>query len=179
MLQIIVPGTEYYDEATETFTTVDDVVLELEHSLVSLSKWESKFEKPFLGSDDKTSEEILEYVRCMLMTKDYSLDVFQRFSAANIQEINQYIDSKQSATTFKDQKRYGPAEVVTAELIYYWMIAFNIPFECQYWHLNKLFALIRVCNIKNGKPQKMSRNEVAERNRQLNEQRRAKLGTSG
>lgn len=179
MLQIIVPGTEYYDESTETFTTVDDVVLELEHSLVSLSKWESKFEKPFLGSDDKTSEEILEYVRCMVATKDYPSDVFQRFSAANIQQINQYIDSKQSATTFKNQKQYGPAEVVTAELVYYWMIAFNIPFECQHWHLNKLFALIRVCNAKNGKPQKMSRSEMAERNRQLNEQRRAKLGTSG
>jgi hypothetical protein len=179
MLQITITGTEYYDESTETFVTVDDVMLEFEHSLVSLSKWESKFEKPFLGPDEKTSEEVLWYIQCMLQTEDYPDDIFQRLSAQNIKQINDYIDSKQSATTIREQKRHGPIETITAELIYYWMIAFNIPFECQHWHLNKLFALIRICSAKNGKPQKMSRNELAERNQALNEQRRAKLGTTG
>jgi len=179
MLQITITGTEYYDESTETFVTVDDVMLEFEHSLVSLSKWESKFEKPFLGPDEKTSEEVLWYIQCMLQTEDYPDDIFQRLSAQNIKQINDYIDSKQSATTIREQKRHGPIETITAELIYYWMIAFNIPFECQHWHLNKLFALIRICSAKNGKPQKVSRNELAERNQALNEQRRAKLGTTG
>lgn len=182
MLTITIHGKEFYDEETEMFITVDDITLYLEHSLISVSKWESKFEKAFLGREEKSTEEIMYYVEAMILNKNYPEDILHKLTAEHINIINNYIDSKQSATTFnKVNEKKGPIETITSELIYYWMIAFNIPFECETWHLNRLFALIRICNIKNnnGKGKKMSRNELAERNRTLNEQRRAQLGTSG
>jgi len=180
MLVIVVPGAEFFDETTNEFVDVEDVVLELEHSLVSLSKWESKFEKPFLGKEKKSPEEIAGYVKAMLITPDIGLEVLNRLSVENLTEINAYIESKQSATTFGQMPdRSGSGEVITSELIYYWMVAFTIPFECQYWHLNRLFSLIRICNIKNSKPKKMGRHEIAARNRELNAQRRAQLSTTG
>jgi hypothetical protein len=180
MLRITLQGEEFYNEVTEEFSTVGDVVLELEHSLISLSKWESKFEKPFLSPKDKTAEEILGYVEAMIMTPDLPTDVFARFTQEHISKVNAYVDSKQSATTFAEiAKPKGRSEVVTSELIYFWMTTFHIPFECENWHLNRLFALIRICNIKNSKPTKMSRSEIAQRNRQVNAERKAKLGTTG
>jgi hypothetical protein len=180
MLKIVVPGEEYFNEGTNEFEIVGDVELELEHSLISLSKWESKHQRPFLANDQKTPEEILAYVEAMIITPVYPLDVFVRFSQDNITQINNYIESKESATTFGTMpERKGRGETITSELIYYWMVAFNIPFECEHWHLNRLFALIRICNIKNAKPQKMSRGEIARRNRELNTQRREKYNTSG
>jgi hypothetical protein len=180
MLKLIVLGDEYYNEETETFSTVGDVTLELEHSLVSVSKWESKFERAFLSSKSKTPEEIFEYIKAMIVTPDVESDIIYRFDKENLDKINAYLDSKQSATTFGAMpERRGRGEVITSELIYYWMIAFTIPFECQYWHLNRLFALIRICNLKNAPQKKMSRHEIATRNRALNEQRRAELNTTG
>jgi hypothetical protein len=180
MLNLIIEGTEYYNEETETFESVGDVELELEHSLISLSKWESKFQRPFLSKDDKSITEILYYVECMILCEDYPKDVVSRFTQKNIDQINAYIESKESATTFgkmPEQKSRG--EVITSELIYYWMVAFNIPFECETWHLNRLFALVRICNIKNTKQKKMSKTEIAMRNRELNAERRERLGTRG
>jgi hypothetical protein len=180
MLKLIIPGTEYFNEETETFETVGDVELELEHSLVSLSKWESKFKKPFLTNDKKTANEIYCYIETMIISPIYPADALMRLSEDNINRINDYIESPESATTFgamPDKKVKG--EVITSELIYYWMVAFNIPFECEYWHLNRLFSLIRICNIKNSKPKKMSRNEIATRNRELNAIRRAQYNTKG
>ena len=180
MLKLIVLGEEYFNEEAQTFESVGDFDLELEHSLVSLSKWESKFQKPFLADNEKTSEEILSYVEAMIISPIYPPDLFARFSQENIKQINDYIESKESATTFGSMPaRKGKGEIITSELIYYWMVAFNIPFECEYWHLNRLFALIRICNIKNSKPNKMSRNEIASRNRELNAIRRAQYNTSG
>lgn len=180
MLRLIVDESEVYDEESETFETLAAVVIDLEHSLVSLSKWESVFEKPFLSSGEKTSEEILFYIRCMIVTPNLDFDVLNRLSYSNIEEIQKYIDSKQSATTFGIMpERRSRGEVITSELIYYWIVSFNIPFECQHWHLNRLFSLIRICNIKNSKPKKMSRFEIAQRNRELNAKRRAELGTKG
>jgi len=180
MLKLIIEGTEYYNEETETFESVGDVELLLEHSLISLSKWESKFQRPFLSKDDKSISEILHYIECMFLNKDYPKDITSRFTQKNIDQINAYIESKESATTFgkmPDQKSRG--EVITSELIYYWMVAFNIPFECETWHLNRLFALVRICNIKNTKQKKMSKTEIAMRNRELNAERRERLGTRG
>jgi hypothetical protein len=180
MLKIVVLGTEYFNEKTETFETVGDFELKLEHSLISLSKWESKFQKPFLTENSKTPTEILSYVEAMILTRNYPENIFERFDQQNLDQINNYIESKESATTFGSMPvRRGRGETITSELIYYWMVAFNIPFECERWHLNRLFALIRICNIKNSKPKKMSRNELAQRNRELNARRKAELNTSG
>lgn len=180
MLRIIIEGEEHYDEESNTFETVNDTVLDLEHSLLSLSKWESKYQKPFLSTGQKTSEELFGYLKAMVVTPNVDLDVLHHCSQQTIDKIQEYIDSSQSATTFGSMpERRGPGEVITSELIYYWMVNFNIPFECECWHLNRLFSLIRICNIKNSKPKKMSRSELARRNAELNAQRRAQLNTSG
>jgi hypothetical protein len=180
VLRIVVPGEELYNQETEMFETVGDVELEMEHSLISMSKWESKFQKPFLTKVEKSPEEILAYIEAMIISPIYPQDTLSRLSRENVSQINDYIESKQSATTFGEMpERKGRGEIITSELIYYWMVAFNIPFECEYWHLNRLFALIRICNIKNSKPKKMSRNEIASRNRELNAIRKAQYNTSG
>lgn len=180
MLTITVESTEYYNESTEEFESQEEVVIHLEHSLVSLSKWESKWEKPFLEPNDKSPDEILSYIECMITDEKYPEGVVYKLNDNHVQLINAYIESKQTATTFgqmPDKKVRG--ETITSELIYYWLIAFNIPFECETWHLNRLFSLIRVCNIKNSPKQKMSKHEMAMRNRELNAKRRQELGTSG
>jgi len=180
MLTIVVLGDEFFDNDTNEFMTVGDVVLELEHSLVSLSKWESIYEKPFLGKEKKSPGEIIGYIKAMILTPGIGPEVLNRLSADNLKAINDYIESKNSATTFGMMpEQSGRGETITSELIYYWMVAFTIPFECENWHLNRLFSLIRICNIKNGKPKKMGRHELASRNRMLNEQRRAQLSSSG
>lgn len=179
MLKIIVRGTEMFDDRAQEFTTEGDVVLELEHSLASLSKWESEFEKAFLGKEAKTPEEIVGYVRCMCLADDTPPEVFYKLSRENFQEINAYIDARMTATWFADSPEPKTREVITAELIYYWMTAFNIPFECERWHLNRLFTLIRVCNVKQQKPKKMSRAEISQRNARLNAERRQRLNSTG
>lgn len=180
MLTIIVPGIELFDENTQEFSTVGDVVLTFEHSLVSLSKWEEIFEKPFLGEDEKTEVEILGYIKAMLLTSEVPEEVFSKLSQENLETINTYLNAKMSATWFHDvHNAPNSRDIFTSELIYYWMIAYNIPFECETWHLNRLFTLIRICSIKQEKPKKMSRSEIAARNRELNDKRKAELGTKG
>lgn len=181
MFKLIIKSDEGFDEKKKQFVDVgEDLLIELEHSLFSLSKWESKYQKPFLSSIDKTHEEIFGYLMEMVLTPGVGFEDLYRCSQADMEKIQQYIDSNQSATTFGVMpETRGPREVITSELIYYWMIAFQIPWEAQHWHLNRLFALIRICNIKNSKPKKMSRRELAEQNARLNAERKARLGTSG
>jgi hypothetical protein len=180
MLRLLIIGEEFFNEETSEFESYNDVELELEHSLISLSKWESKYQIPFLSTNEKTPEQIFYYVEAMIITPLFPKDIIVRLSKENITQINAYIDSPESATTFGTMPQTrGRGEVITSELIYYWMVAFNIPFECEYWHLNRLFSLIRICNIKNSKPRKMGRAEQARTYRELNASRRAKLGTSG
>lgn len=180
MLELAVEFEEMFDEATDTFIRTAPVKLQLEHSLFALSKWESFFKKPFLSNRDKPSEEIFGYIEAMNQTPDVAPEVFSRLSPEHINKVNDYINDPLTATTFANTpgtKRN--TDIITAELIYYWMIAFTIPPECQYWHLNRLLALIQVCNIKNSKPKKMSRAEAGAKQRELNEQRKREFGTTG
>jgi hypothetical protein len=179
MLTITVKGKELFDYSTNKFFSVDDVVVELEHSLVSLSKWEAKHQKPFL-SGEKTNEEFLSYIQFMIISPGVDPDIVFKFSQENFEQINEYINSKETATTFGMMvEKKGRAEVITEELIRYWMYAFQIPKEHEHDHLNKLFTLIRVCNVKQSKPKKMSPAEIAARQRELNARRRAETGSRG
>ncbi|HMS83616.1 MAG TPA: hypothetical protein PKD12_08200 [Nitrospira sp.] len=180
MLNITVGGTESFDESTQAFVTSDGFDLRLEHSLVSLSKWESIYEKPFLGEAEKTVEELVGYVKAMTLTPEVPEEVFSTLNESNFEAINAYINAKMTATWFNEAPGAPKAkEVITAELIYYWLTVFNIPFEVETWHLNRLFTLIRICNVKSAKPQKMSRADAMRRNKELNEQRRQQHQTKG
>jgi hypothetical protein len=180
MLQITIPAVELWDERKQEFVTTKEQTLQLEHSLVSISKWESKWCKPFLSKQEKTFEETLDYIKCMTITQNVDPEVYNYLTNENIEEINMYIEDPMTATYFSDDKTVKPnREQITAELIYYWMIALNIPFECQKWHLNRLLTLIKVCNIKNQPPKKRSRKEIMSRNAALNAARRKQLNTKG
>ena len=179
MLKITVPEMEFYDEVNNEFIMFNEQVLQLEHSLVSISKWESKWHIPFLDGKDKTLEQIIDYVRCMTITQNVKPEVYNRLTEDNLKAINDYIENPMTATTFSDSNQRPSREIITSEIIYYWMVSFNIPFECQKWHLNKLLTLIKVCNIKNSPPKKMSRQEILSRNRALNEARKKNLNTRG
>lgn len=181
MLYITVPITaEMYNEELGEFIPAQEQILRLEHSLVSISKWESKYCKSFLGTPEKTEEEILDYIKCMTLTQNVDPDVFNHLTRENILQINEYIAAPMTATTFPEDKSSKKSnEIVTAELIYYWMIALNIPIEFQKWHLNRLLTLVRVCNVKNQPPKKMSKRDIMSRNAALNAQRRAKLNSKG
>lgn len=180
MLQITIPSVELWDEFKQEFIVVKEQTLQLEHSLVSLSKWESKWNKAFLSAKAKTTEETIDYIRCMTITKNVDPIVYNFLTDDNISKINQYIEAPMTATYISnDGSDKTSREVVTAELIYYWMIAYNIPFECQKWHLNRLLTLIKVCNVKNSPQKKMSPNDIMRRNSQLNAERRAKLHSTG
>lgn len=185
MLRITIPAVEReeFNEDTNEFlytTVLKEQTLQLEHSLVSLSKWESKWRKAFLGKQDKTDEEILDYVKCMTLTQNVNPEVYNHLTAENYKQINEYIEAPMTATCFADdcQGRNG-REIVTSELIYYWMIAYNIPVDFQKWHLNKLLTLIRVCNVKSSSPKRMSKREIMKRNAALNAARRKQLNTRG
>lgn len=180
MLQITVPGSEFWDSKKEEFVYLDEKTLQLEHSLVSISKWESKWHKPFLLKDEKTTEEILDYIKCMTITQNVSPDVYLRLTKDNVNEIKAYIENSMTATTFSEEvMSKGGREIVTSELIYYWMVALGIPSEYQKWHLNRLLTLIRVCNVKNAPPKKRSKKEIMSRNAALNAARRKQYNTRG
>ncbi len=182
MFKLIIEPSEGFDERNKVFIEIGEkVTLELEHSLISLSKWESKFQKPFLSKTDKTSEEIFGYIHAMILTPDVDPDILTRLSQKNINDIQAYIDTNQTATIFTQlsSSSRGPSEVITSELIYYWMTAFNIPWEAQHWHLSRLLTLIQVCNRKNSKPTKLSKAEAARQRAELNAKRRSELGTTG
>ena len=180
MLQIVIPGQELWDEQKQEFINTKEQVLQLEHSLISLSKWEAKWCKVFLSKQEKTQEETIDYIKCMTITPNVDPEVYNHLTRENIKEIEDYIAAPMTATYFSsDNAGKSSREQVTSELIYYWMIALNIPFECQKWHLNRLLTLIRVCNIKNQPPKKMSKREIMSRNAALNAARRQQLNTKG
>lgn len=180
MLEITIPKGELWNESKQEFVQTKEQTLRLEHSLVSLSKWESKWKKAFLGKDEKTFEETIDYIKCMTVTQNVDPNVYMFLTNGNIKKINEYIDDPMTATTFSNNKQQGGnREILTSELIYYYMIALNIPFECQRWHLNRLITLIRVCSIKNQPSKKMSKGEIMKLNTSLNADRRKQLNTKG
>lgn len=180
MLQIDIPiSPEGWDEEKQEFVEPTVVTLQLEHSLVSLAQWESKWCKPFISSQ-KTDEELLDYIKCMTITPNVHPDIYNCLTEDNVKRINEYIDAPMTATTFSENRQSRPSrEIVTNEIIYHWMIAANIPSEYQYWHLNRLITLIRVCNIKNSPPKKRSKRDILSQNAALNAARRKQLNTRG
>lgn len=185
MFSLSIPGIRHWDDANEEFLYPGAVEIELEHSLVSLSKWEEEFEKPFLGPDPKTTEETLGYVRSMTLTPGVPPEAYLRLTDAHILQVNEYIGAKKTATWFNEHaaKKTVKKEIVTSEVIYNWMINLNIPFDRETWHLNRLITLIRVANesnaSKDSKANKMSPREIAQRNRDLNAQRLKQSGSTG
>lgn len=181
MLTIVVTVIpEHYDEETEKFIDPVTVNLQMEHSLVSIHDWESKWHKSFLSTRELTDEETLDYIKYMTITPNVPSDIYGYLSDDNIREIRDYISDPMTATTFpEDRSKKGSREIITAELIYYWMIELRIPVEFEHWHLNRLLTLIRVCNVKNQPQKKMSKRDIASRNAALNAQRRAKLHSKG
>lgn len=180
MLQITIPAGELWDESIEEFVFVEEQTLKFEHSLISVSKWEAKWEKSFFCKEKKTSEEIADYIKCMSITPNTEDSLFNRLSVNDIQKINDYIEAPMTATTINDpDSKKSDGSILTSELIYYNMIALNIPFECQKWHLNRLLMLIRVCEIKNRPPKKMSTRDVRQQYAAINAARRKKYNTRG
>lgn len=186
MLRIVVEGQESFDEQSEKFVYGPDTVLEMEHSLLSLSKWESIWTKPFLGNDkseELNDEEILSYFHCMCK-EECDADVFERMTPIQMSQISEYIQRPQTATvvTYYGKQNGSKNKIVTSELIYYWMICFNIPFTCESWPLPRLMKLIEVCQVNQNEGQKgnkMSRKETMSRNRALNQARRQQLNSKG
>ena len=174
-------SSEGWDEEKQEFVDPITQTLQLEHSLVSISKWESKWCKPFLSGKEMPTEEVLDYIKCMNLTPDVDPDVYNYLTRNHIDQVVDYIGAPMTATTINEDESKGKVgrEIITSELIYYWMVALQIPFECQYWHLNRLITLVKVCNVKNQPPKKQNQQDVMRRNAALNAARRKKLNSRG
>ena len=187
MLTITIKAGELYDENKNEFVNLrSDQVLCLEHSLVSISKWESKWHKPFMDDrTPKTKEEIIDYIRCMTITQNVDPAIYYLLSPKAFEQIQNYISDSMTATWFNDKKTKGRKKrIITSELIYYWIVSLQIPFECQKWHINRLLTLIRVCNEENKeaygtKNKKGSTRQMLSERAALNAARRKQLGSRG
>lgn len=183
MLPIVIPApmSEEWDEENDEFVyniTGKEYTLQMEHSLVSISKWESKWHKPFLSSE-KSDEEFLDYIKCMTLTPNIPDEVYTRLTMENLNKITDYINDPMTATTFPKEVKKPSREIITSEVIYGWMITLNIPVEFQKWHIRRLLTLIRVCEIQNSPPKKQSKKDIMSRNSALNAARRKQLNSKG
>lgn len=181
MLHITIPETELFNEDLQEFVYVKKpTTLALEHSLVSISKWESKWKKPYISEEEKSTEETIDYIRCMTITQNVDPNVYYALTAENLKQVKDYIDDPHTATTITERESTKKSkEFVTSELVYYWMCAYQIPFETQKWNFNRLMTLIRIASIKNNSEQKMSKEAAYKQQRELNAMRRAKYKTKG
>lgn len=181
MLQIRIPGQESWNEKAEEFVSGPETIISLEHSLISISKWESKWHKPFMVVENLKGEELMDYIKCMTITPNVKDEIYNRLTKKNIDDILNYIGDPMTATTINERGMGGhrSREIITSELIYYWMVALQIPFECQKWHINRLMMLIRICSIKNQPDKKMSKHSTMQQNAALNAARRQKLHSRG
>ena len=180
MLQVVVPEVEFFDEGSQKFISIQETKLNLEHSLISLSKWESKWHKPFLDDNDKTTEELIDYIRCMTINSNVDPKVYMGLTSSVIDSVNDYIHDPMTATWFNDPDSPKKSrQIITSEVLYGWMVQFGIPFECEKWHLNRLITLIRVCTINNSPKKKMPMKKVVEDRKALNEKRKQEMKTKG
>lgn len=185
MLKIVIPAVEsddVWDNDKEEFVHIEDKKEQgilLEHSLLSISKWESKWCKPFLTKEDKTVDETIDYIRCMTVTPNIDPQIYDRLTTKHIQQIKEYINAPMTATTLPKNRKGNSRRIITSELIYYWMIAFNIPFDCEKWHISRLLTLIGVCEVESAPAKKQSRRETASQYAALNAARRKKLNSKG
>lgn len=181
MLQIVLPKERAFDELKEEFVEFPSVILRLEHSLISIHKWESKWHISYLSSNDLTTEQQLDYIRCMSLDPNIDVSVFNRMKVEDFVKIRKYINDPMTATVVHKRKDQRPnsGQFITAELIYYWMTELGIPFECNKWHINQLLTLIEVCSIKQSPGTKMNRREAALMRAAANESRRKKMGSRG
>lgn len=178
-LVIVVPGQELFDNEKQKFITTEDVTLRMEHSLVAIHNWESKWHKPFLVPKGHSGEEVLDYFRMMCLD-DVDPSVFDRMSEENLQEIQAYMENVMTATTFHNlPDKPGGREIVTAEIVYYWMVSLQIPLDRETWHFGRLMALIRTVNTKNAPKKKMNTKDALAQQRELNAQRRAEMASKG
>ena len=180
MLEIDIAENEMYLPGSNRFVTIPACTLTLEHSLISLAKWESKWNIPYFDYSDKTMAQNLDYIRCMAIGKIKNDTTFDALSPENITTITDYINAPMTATTFqKKNHSKNKKEIVTAETIYARMFAHRIPMECEKWHLNRLLTLLRVCDLQNSPREKMTKQQTASWNAQQNAVRRAKYNTRG
>lgn len=186
MLTLEILGNEFLDESTMEILYPDATKIQLEHSLVALSKWESEHEKPFLSTEDKTADEVYSYIQAMTITPNVPPEVYFAMSAENLEAINDYMNRKMTATTVYEPptNNRGKKQTITAELIYAWMIAYGVDIECETWHLNRLFMLLRVryIHLQEQNPNTKKRTppaEAAASRRELNRRRLAEMGTTG
>lgn len=179
VLRLEIVTEEEFDSREGKFVSASSTVIWLEHSLLSLSKWESEWEIPFLSTTEKTLEQTVSYIRFMMLGDEDPEKIIPKLKKEHLEAINDYINKKMTATSFPNMKQDPQQETVTAELVYYWMIALGVPFECENWHFNRLLTLIRVCNVKNSKPDKVNRRQSAADRKALNEARRAQWKTRG
>lgn len=182
MLEIEINETELFDDVTQTFSTIHKQTLHLEHSLLSISKWESKWNKPFLSRESQNKNEFIDYIKCMTLDKKVDSNTYLGLTNDDIVKIQKYIDAPMTATIFYDKgssNSRNNRKRITSERIYYWMISFNIPFECQKWHLNRLMTLIKLCQIENEPRKKVNPQETANRYAAMNAARRKALNTKG
>lgn len=173
MLTITLPGGDRWDETLEEFIISDPITIQLEHSLVSLSKWEEVYKKPFLGREEKTPMELFDYIKMMCLTQGVSDEQWYSITPENIETVKAYIDEKRTATIVSKKSQGGPNEPITSELIYCWMVQGQIPFETQHWHLSRLLTLINVVAIKNQPPKKTSQADAVSRHRAIKQAHRS------
>lgn len=180
MLRIDIPEREFFDEETERFGKIRATTLYLEHSLISISKWEAKWHIEFFESE-KTLEQTMDYIACMVLNReiDDKAQVLKFLTEDDVKKINDYINNPMTATRIKDDGRRGRTQKITSELIYCWMVQYQIPFECEKWHINRLIMLIRVISEENKPKKKMTKREIMAQNKALNAARKARLGTRG
>jgi len=180
MIEIKLLPQEFWDPVKEEFINTPDMTIRMEYSLVSVSRWERKWKKPYLSVESKTDDEFFDFLRCMTITpKDVPMFVYRSLPQSTINEIIKYMNDPMTATTFPKDNKTGGREIVTAEIIYYQMFSLNIPLECEKWHLNRLMTQIRVCAVKNAPKKKMSRRETMSQNAALNAQRRKARNSKG